>query len=376
MDLAAIKITNLEAFVVAMPLVGVFTSGGKSKNVAKGVVVRLTAADGSVGISSVDPSSRAVFPDRAEDLLITITDRLKPLVIGMSAAQVNAISQIMGQVSDSQQGARAAVEIACIDLTCRHLGISLSDYLGGIVTPSVDFNGWVGELPADEATAEARRWVKAGFKSMKIKVGSDLTADIERVLAIRDAVGHGIGLRIDANEQYQVKDALLLCDAVKSADLQLFEQPVPHDDLDGLATIRRKGGIAIMADESISDHASLLRVIEADCADYVKFGVAQAGGLMSAARMIATAEAAGLKVVMGHGFGLDMSTMTEIMVGAAFANIMPGLECVGPLKVTDTVATTKLDISTGSFMLPAVTGLGITLDPDKMARYGVADSEA
>ena len=376
MDLAAIKITNLEAFVVAMPLVGVFTSGGKSKNVAKGVVVRLTAADGSVGISSVDPSSRAVFPDRAEDLLITINDRLKPLVIGMSAAQVNAISQIMGQVSDSQQGARAAVEIACIDLTCRHLGISLSDYLGGIVTPSVDFNGWVGELPADEATAEARRWVKAGFKSMKIKVGSDLTADIERVLAIRDAVGHGIGLRIDANEQYQVKDALLLCDAVKSADLQLFEQPVPHDDLDGLATIRRKGGIAIMADESISDHASLLRVIEADCADYVKFGVAQAGGLMSAARMIATAEAAGLKVVMGHGFGLDMSTMTEIMVGAAFANIMPGLECVGPLKVTDTVATTKLDISTGSFMLPAVTGLGITLDPDKMARYGVADSEA
>ena len=376
MDLAAIKITNLEAFVVAMPLVGVFTSGGKSKNVAKGVVVRLTAADGSVGISSVDPSSRAVFPDRAEDLLITINNRLKPLVIGMSAAQVNAISQIMGQVSDSQQGARAAVEIACIDLTCRHLGISLSDYLGGIVTPSVDFNGWVGELPADEATAEARRWVKAGFKSMKIKVGSDLTADIERVLAIRDAVGHGIGLRIDANEQYQVKDALLLCDAVKSADLQLFEQPVPHDDLDGLATIRRKGGIAIMADESISDHASLLRVIEADCADYVKFGVAQAGGLMSAARMIATAEAAGLKVVMGHGFGLDMSTMTEIMVGAAFANIMPGLECVGPLKVTDTVATTKLDISTGSYTLPAVTGHGIKLDPEKMARYGVADSGA
>ncbi|MEK9745724.1 MAG: hypothetical protein VW499_06670, partial [Candidatus Puniceispirillum sp.] len=69
MDLAAVKITNLEAFVVAMPLIGVFTSGGKSKNVTKGVVVRLTAADGSVGISSVDPSTRAVFPDRAEDLL-------------------------------------------------------------------------------------------------------------------------------------------------------------------------------------------------------------------------------------------------------------------------------------------------------------------
>ena len=372
MDLAAVKITNLEAFVVAMPLIGVFTSGGKSKNVTKGVVVRLTAADGSVGISSVDPSTRAVFPDRAEDLLATMTDRLKPVLIGMPASQINAISGLMGQVPDSQLGARAAVEIAAIDLTCRHLGLSLGDYLGGVVTPQVDFNGWVGELPADEAATEARGWVKAGFKSMKIKVGSDLAADIDRVLAVRDAVGGTVGLRIDANEQYRVEDALRLCDAVKRADLQLFEQPVPRDDLDGLATIRRQGGIAIMADESISDHASLLRVIQADCADYVKFGVAQAGGLMPAARMIATADAAGLKVVMGHGFGLDMSTMTEIMVGAAFANIMPGLECVGPLKVTDTVATTRLDISTGSYQVPAVAGLGITLDPDKMARYTVA----
>ena len=50
MDLAAVKITNLEAFVVAMPLIGVFTSGGKSKNVTKGVVVRLTAAAGSADL--------------------------------------------------------------------------------------------------------------------------------------------------------------------------------------------------------------------------------------------------------------------------------------------------------------------------------------
>ena len=96
--------------------------------------------------------------------------------------------------------------------------------------------------------------------------------------------------------------------------MQLFEQPVPRDDLAGLAEIRRVGGISVMADESISDHASLLKVIEADCADLVKFGISQAGGIMPAVRMMATAEAAGLKVVMGHGFGLDMSTMAEIMV--------------------------------------------------------------
>jgi L-Ala-D/L-Glu epimerase len=93
------------------------------------------------------------------------------------------------------------------------------------------------------------------------------------VSAVRDAVGGGMQLRMDANMQYDVAGALELCRAVKSCDMQLFEQPTPKDDLDDLATIRRQGGIPIMADESISDHASLVRVIKADCADFVKFGI-------------------------------------------------------------------------------------------------------
>jgi len=367
-----LKITSVEAFVVAMPLVTVFTSGGKSKNVTKGVVVRVTASDGSIGISSVDPSTRAVFPDRAEDLLTTINDDVRPLVIGQSPTNINALAGRIADATNQQLGARAAIEGACVDLTCRRLGISLCDYLGGVVTPVVSFNGWVGELPPAEATIEAQRWAKAGFKSMKIKVGSDLTQDIERVHAIRDAVGTSVRLRIDANEQYSVDEALALDDAVKGCDLELFEQPVVRDDLEGLASIRRKGKIPIMADEAISDHASLLRVIQADCADYVKFGVAQAGGVVAAGKMISTAAAAGLKVVMGHGFGLDLSTMTEIMVGAAFDNILPGLECVGPLKVTDTVATTRLNISQGHLAVPTGDGLTIMLDEAKLAQYSIA----
>ena len=126
-----------------------------------------------------------------------------------------------------------------------------------------------------------------------------------------------------------------------------------------------------MADEAISDHASLLKVIKADCADLVKFGIAQAGGIIPAVRMMATAEAAGLKVVMGHGFGLDMSTMAEIMVGALSTNILPGLECVGPLKVKDTVAQSTLDIGSGSFIIPTGVGLCLELDDQKLTQYSV-----
>jgi muconate cycloisomerase len=61
--------------------------------------------------------------------------------------------------------------------------------------------------------------------------------------------------------------------------------------------------------------------------------------------------------------------MAEIMLGATSRNVVPGLECVGPLKVKDTVATTRLDISSGTLALPAGPGLGITLDDGKLEQY-------
>jgi muconate cycloisomerase len=259
--------------------------------------------------------------------------------------------------------------MACVDLVARLLGVSVTTYLGGAKLDKVDFNGWIGMLPPEEAAAEALRWQKAGFRSAKIKVGGGVEADRDRVAAVRAAVGNTMKLRMDANMLYDADASLQLAKAVRQYDLQLFEQPAAKDDIAGLARVRREGGIAVMADESISDHASLIKVIKADAADYVKFGVKQAGGLLRAARMLATAEAAGIPCVIGHGFGLDPSTVAEIMLAASSRNVLPGLECVGPLKVVDTVATTRLDISKGSLPVPDGVGLGISLDEARLERY-------
>ena len=85
--------------------------------------------------------------------------------------------------------------------------------------------------------------------------------------------------------------------------------------------------------------------------------------------MIASAEAASVKVVVGHGFGLSLSTMAEIMLGATSNNILPGLECVGPLKVTDTVTNEQLDISRGEINIGEAIGIGMTLDESKLDKY-------
>lgn len=363
------KISQVEIFAVAMPLVGTFTSGGVANTTTRCIVVRVTDTDGAVGISSIDPSNKAKSPNTAAELAAAMRDVVAPALIGEDPGNVNRVYEIASRLVPTQPGAAAGLELACIELACRRRDIALYDYVGGAVLDEVLFNGWVGELPAEEAAADAKRWQDAGFKSVKIKVGSGVAQDSDRVLAVRDAVGSDMKLRMDANMQCDVTHALELCHALKSCDMQLFEQPTPKDDLESLAKIRREGGLPIMADESISDHASLIRVIKAECCDFVKFGIKQAGGLLPSARMLATAEAAGLPVVLGHGFGLDLSTMAEIMLGATSHNIVPGLECVGPLKVVDTVATTRLNIAAGRLALPSGPGLGIDLDDEKLARY-------
>ena len=364
-----LKIERVEVFSVAMPLIGTFTSAGVSKNATKCVVVRLTASDGTIGISSIDPSSVAKSPNTGPELAAAIRERIAPAIVGQDPTNINRMLEILDKLTPTQPGAGAGVELACVELTCRMQGVPLYAYLGGAVQTSVQFNGWIGELPPEEAATEAKRWLKAGFRSAKIKVGSGVEADATRVAAVREAVGAAMKLRIDANMQYDADTSLRLCRMVKEFDLQLFEQPVSKNDLAGMARVRREGGIPVMADESVSDHASLLAVIKADAADYVKFGIKQAGGITRAARMLATAEAAGVPVVIGHGFGLDPSTLAEIMLAASSRNVLPGLECVGPLKVTDTIATTRLDISSGSIPLPAGPGLGISLDQGKLEQY-------
>jgi L-alanine-DL-glutamate epimerase-like enolase superfamily enzyme len=364
-----VRIERVDAFGIAMPLVGTFTSAGISKQATKCVVVRLTASDGTVGISSIEPSAAVKSPGTAAELAVAIRERIAPAVVGHDPTNLNALAELLEQLVPAQPGAAAGVEMACVELAARILNVPLHTYLGGAVQTRVEFNGWIGELPPDEAAAEARRWLKAGFRSAKIKVGSGVEADHARIEAVRAAVGSAMKLRIDANMQYDADTSLKLARMVRRFDLQLFEQPAPRDDLAGLARVRREGGIPVMADESISDHESLIRVIKADCADFVKFGIKQAGGIVRAARMLATAEAAGIPVVIGHGFGLDPSTLAEVILAATSRNVVPGLECVGPLKVTDTVTTTRLDISSGSLAVPDGPGLGLALDERKLEQY-------
>jgi len=364
-----LRIERVEIFGVAVPLVGPgFANAYVTKKIQKSAIVRLTAVDGSIGLGNIDPSP-GYSVETIEQSLTALRERLAPVMRGQDAANPHRVVQAMDMALEGYLDAKAAIEMACVDLTARRLSIPVHAYLGGAVVDRLTFNAWIGIVTPDAAATEARKWFERGFRSAKIKVGGGIEADRDRVKAVREAVGSEIKLRADANAGYSVEQAIALGRLLEPWNLQLLEQPVAADDLAGMARVRKSIGIPVMADESITDPASLIAVIRADCADLVKLKVMKQGGFLACRRMLETATAAGLRVVIGHGFGLGVNTVAEIMLAATSRNVIDGLECVGPLKTADDVVTHKLDLSSGTLALPLGPGLGVTLDEGKVEQY-------
>jgi len=371
------RIERVEVFGVAMPMVGEYKNAYLTKTVQKSPVVRITAG-GLSGLGNVDPTpgySKEQTPEHIE----VLRNKLAPLLIGMDATNVHAVLAKIEPAVNGFLDSKAAIEMACVDLAARIAGMPVHAYLGGAVKERLLFNAWIGILTPEQAGKETLEWKQKGFRSAKIKVGGNIEADRDRVKAVREAVGPDFQLRIDANAGYDADTSIKLAKMVAPFKLQLFEQPVPDHDIAGMARVRKEAnavGLPIMADESVLDHASLIRIIKADAADIVKVKIMKQGGCLNTRRMIATAEAAGIRCVVGHGFGLGIYTMAEIMLAATSANVIDGLECVGPLKTADDIVIRKLDLTSGSLALPGGPGLGVTLDDAKIEKYRFDNAKA
>ena len=362
-------IESIEVFGVAVPLAGAYSTSYQSTDEQRSAVVRITASDGTVGLGNVDPVP-GYSEETTEVTLQALAERFVPAVLGTDPRNLHRLNDTMARVDPRHFDAKAALEMACCDLSARAQGVGVATLLGGAVRDAVRFNAWIGILPPRQAAAEALKWQSQGFRSAKVKVGNGIEADAARLAAIRAAVGPDFRLRIDANAGYDADTSIALARLVEHVGLELFEQPVPADDVDGMARVRRACPfVPIMADESVTDHASLLRVIRADAADLVKVKPMKQGGLLVTRRILATAEAAGMRCVLGHGFGLGINTMAEIMLGASAPNVIDGLECVGPLKTVGDVVVNKLDLSRGVLEVPAGPGLCVELDEAAVERY-------
>ncbi|MGH7390890.1 MAG: mandelate racemase/muconate lactonizing enzyme family protein [Candidatus Rokuibacteriota bacterium] len=363
------KIGAVEPILVDVPLREPVHGVHGPTAVQRSVLVRVTTDAGAEGWGDVDPTPGYSHASAAG--VHATVGRLAPALAGADAFNVHAALTRMDRAAAGASEAKAAIEMALVDLKARALGVPVHSLLGGRVKDVVTLNAWIGTVPPAQAAREAVAWLERGFRSAKIKISGATDVGVDRVAAVRSAVGDRMALRVDFNESLTVDEAPAFIRRLEPYALALVEQPISRADIAGLARVRASIRIPLMADESVSDPAALVEIIRREAADLVKLKVMKQGGLLRTQAMVACAAAAGLRVVLGHGFGLTLSTLAEATVAAVSEAVIDGCEAVGPLKMAGDVVTDPLRLEAGVIRLPDAPGLGATVDPDALKRYRV-----
>jgi L-Ala-D/L-Glu epimerase len=197
-----------------------------------------------------------------------------------------AVAALTGGAGRRPPQARAAEEIARLDLEARQEGRPLAEPRRDALPVNFTLSGG----PPEEVAERAREGLRAGYACFKVKVG--LPGDMERVAAVREAVGPWPALRVDANRAWSVDDAVARIRELEQYDLEFVEQPCRT--LDELRQVRGRVSTPIAADESVGSPRAVRRVVETEACDVVNVKLASAGGFKPAREALRLARAKGL----------------------------------------------------------------------------------
>ncbi len=332
------------------------TSYGPAPEERPHVMVRLIDAAGRVGHGEASPLP-AFTGDTAESILVQLRTRFLPQVKDRTAFEINAAHLAMDMLPGNSS-AKAAVDMAIHDLMGQAAGVPTAMLLGGLVRESVAVTMPLGVDDVATTVAAAEKAVGRGIGTLKLKVGPHPEEDIERVRAVRAAVGDQIAIRIDANQGYDVPSAIRVVSRLADIGIQYVEQPVAAWDIRGLAEVRRQTGVAIGADESLHTLQDAVHLIEAGAADYFMIKLIKTSGL-GPARAIAHLAAA-------HRIGIVVVSPFETQVGTAaglhLALAAPTGTVAHELRVFDSqpeMATTRIHYENGRLWPSGDPGLGV-----------------
>ncbi|MDL5363834.1 mandelate racemase/muconate lactonizing enzyme family protein [Halalkalicoccus sp. NIPERK01] len=365
MDIRTIDVHRLE-----IPMKGSYRASVHDFSVMDSVLIVLNTADGERGIGTVDPSpgySRQT-PSNIENALI---NDLLPALIEVTPQSPNKLTELL-DTFEGGENAKCGIEMAFLDLYCRQRGHPLAELFGGALRQKESLNAWIGIDAPEKMGEEAKQWRNKGYKSAKLKLSGDLEIDSARIETVCEMVNpnrKGMEVRADANGAYSVSDAINLARSVEHLPLAHLEQPVPFDDLEGLARVSESTSVPVMADECLLSIRHLSSVISLKAANRVKLKPMRLGSLLSTKTGIEIAAAGGRSTVVGHGFGLSPATSTEIQLTASTRGVHRPVESVGPIKMQDEPFEPTITASDGSAVLPTGAGLGVDIVDNKLHSF-------
>jgi L-alanine-DL-glutamate epimerase-like enolase superfamily enzyme len=348
----------------------------RPERVLEYVIVRIDTDDGAYGIGE-SVTDIGFFGEPLEEVKSAIDVHLGPRLVGANPFDIEKAMHSLDFRGNSC--ARAGIDLALHDLAGRVLGVPVSVLLGGTVRSRVPVAVEIAGGPPEGMASYARRCMDRGIRAFKAKIGGIPEQDVERIAAMREAVGPGVSIRADANQGFSVKEAIRFCHLSEAQGLgvDLLEQPVQAWNLDGMAHVRASVDTLIEADESAYSIHDVMNIIRRDAADVINIKIDKAGGLHSAKKIAALAEAAGLKTVLGTAFGLGPEIAAKLHLAASTVGVTDAVEFT-EILLHDNILSGPVGKSLslpldedGCFAVPEGPGLGVEIDLEQMAQFTV-----
>ena len=324
------KITEIKFGMLRVPLKTPFKTALRTVERVEDIVVMLHTDTGHVGYGEA-PATAVITGDTHGSIVDAIRHYIAPRLIGQEVANLNRITRPIQGSMEKNSSAKAAVEIAVYDLWAQLYGAPLYKMLGG-GDPAVTTDITISVDTIDKMVADSLAAVDRGFDSLKIKVGKDIGVDIERTKAIYAAVESRALLRLDANQGWSAKQAVYAIQALEDAGvkLELVEQPVKAQDMEGLRYVTERVHTPIMADESVFGPMEVIELIRMRAADIINIKLMKTGGISNAIRIADIAAMHGVECMIGCMLESSISVAAAVHVAVAKADVITKVDLDGP----------------------------------------------
>lgn len=377
-------VKKITTHVVSTPIKHPFQSSRGWLYKTRGTcLVEIETADGIVGWGECyGPSTVAKA---------FIDTQLGPRVIGRDAFDVEVVwEDLYNRIKDygpkgMSIAAISGIDIALWDIMGKATGKPVHKLLGGAFRNEVvayatglyftDMNRLVAE-----AVEEAEGYAKAGFKAIKMKIGlGSIERDIERVAAVRKAIGSGVKLMVDANHCFAVPTAIRLGRKLEDLGIEWFEEPISPEDIDGYIEVTRALDMAVAGGENEFTRWGFREAIVRKAMDIVQPDVCAAGGLSECKKIATLASTHGVECVP-HAWGSAVGLAATIHFLAALPDQPPSLFPFAPMlefeqeenPFRDHLALEPIRQHKGMVQVPKGPGLGIEIDRHIIEKHRVA----
>ncbi|MGE5818604.1 MAG: mandelate racemase/muconate lactonizing enzyme family protein, partial [Deltaproteobacteria bacterium] len=343
----------------------------------RSLIVRVETENGIEGWGEATQGRPGNTYETLETMEIMAREYFAPALIGLDLEETGTVLIKLHGARHGHPLTKAAMETALFDALGKWYRVPLCRFFGGPYRREIELVGGLGmDLGPESIGVRARELKQEGFLIFKIKIGQpDHKQDIERVRAVRRAVGDEALIRVDGNASYSFVDARSVLNELSQFHISDAEQPLARGDLRSLAELRRTVGIPIAAQESVSSPEDALAVVEERAADLLKIKLTHIGGFQRAREVAAVVGAKGLPVVIGQGSACTtILSAAEMHLHSALKNAQPGGEMTGFIRLGEQDIFSPIPVARGKASVPMTAGLGIEVNKEKLQRLALKSS--